>query len=76
MSVKHVHRFAQEFASRHNYRHPNAIQQMAALAHGMCGKRLTYKALVGRSKADEANTRLIRLVRQILDTSYLRGTRV
>ncbi len=48
MSVKHLQRYINEFAGRHNVRDLDTIQQMAALAHGMGGKRLTYRALVGR----------------------------
>ena len=49
MSAKHLDRYVKEFAGRHNVRDLDTIQQMAALAHGMCGKRLTYKALTGRT---------------------------
>ena len=47
MSVKHLQRYVNEFAGRHNVRDLDTIQQMAALAHGMGGKRLTYRQLVG-----------------------------
>ncbi len=39
MSVKHLQRYVIEFAGRHNVRDLDTIQQMAALAHGMGGKR-------------------------------------
>ena len=45
MSVKHLQRYVTEFVGRHNVRDLDTIQQMAALAHGMGGKRLTYKEL-------------------------------
>ena len=45
MSVKHLQRYVTEFVGRHNIRDLDTIQQMAALAHGMGGKRLTYKEL-------------------------------
>ena len=48
MSVKHLQRYINEFAGRHNIRDLDTIQQMAALAHGMGGKRLTYRDLIGR----------------------------
>lgn len=47
MSVKHLQRYIEEFAGRHNIRDLDTIQQMAALAHGMGGKRLTYRQLIG-----------------------------
>lgn len=47
ISVKHLQRYVNEFAGRHNIRDLDTIQQMAALAHGMGGKRLTYKQLTG-----------------------------
>ena len=46
MSVKHLHRYVVEFAGRHNVRSLDTIQQMAALAAGMVGKRLRYKDLI------------------------------
>ena len=49
MSAKHLDRYVKEFAGRHNVRDLDTIQQMAALAHGMCGKRLTYRTLTGRT---------------------------
>lgn len=50
MSVKHLQRYVTEFAGRHNVRDMDTIPQMAAPAHGMNGKRLTHKALVGRAQ--------------------------
>ena len=47
ISVKHLQRYVNEFAGRHNIRDLDTIKQMAALAHGMGGKRLTYKQLTG-----------------------------
>ena len=46
MSVKHLHRYVAEFAGRHNIRSLDTIEQMAALAVGMVGKRLRYKDLI------------------------------
>ena len=46
MSVKHLHRYVAEFAGRHNIRSLDTIEQMAALAVGMVGKRLRYQDLI------------------------------
>ena len=46
MSNKHLHRYIAEFAGRYNVRSLNTIDQMAALALGMVGKRLRYKDLI------------------------------
>ncbi len=46
ISPKHLHRYVAEFAVRHNVRDCDTIAQMVALAGGMAGKRLTYKALI------------------------------
>lgn len=44
MSPKHLHRYVTEFVARHNLRGLSTMEQMAALARGMIGQRLTYKA--------------------------------
>ena len=46
-SAKHTHRYVTEFSGRHNVREADTANQMEALAHGMKGKRLTYRELVG-----------------------------
>ena len=46
LSPKHLHRYAAEFAGRHNLREKDTLAQMASLAAGMAGKRLTYAALI------------------------------
>ncbi len=45
MSFKHLRRYVAEFAARHNVRDFDTIDQMAALAKGMEGKRLKYSDL-------------------------------
>ncbi len=46
MSVKHLHRYVNEFAGRHNIRESDTIEQMTFLAQGVVGKRLPYRELV------------------------------
>ena len=46
LSPKHLHRYVAEFAGRHNVRESDTLAQMAGLALGMVGKRLTYAALI------------------------------
>ena len=46
MSAKHLHRYVNEFAGRHNLRPLDTIDQMKTMARGMEGKRLRYKDLV------------------------------
>ncbi|MYG41351.1 MAG: IS1595 family transposase [Nitrospira sp. SB0677_bin_15] len=45
MSTKHLHRYVDEFAGRHNIRPLDTIEQMTFLAHSVVGKRLPYKEL-------------------------------
>ena len=46
MSDKHLARYIGEFAGRHNARSVDTIEQMAIMAQGMMGKRLTYQELI------------------------------
>ena len=46
LSPKHLDRYVQEFAGRHNLRDEDTIEIMGALASGMEGKRLTYEMLI------------------------------
>ena len=46
MSPKHLNRYVQEFAGKHNIRDMNTAAQMAAVAAGLIGKRLMYKSLI------------------------------
>ena len=46
MSPKHLDRYMQEFAGRHNMRDQNTTDQPAIMRDGMDHKRLRYKDLV------------------------------
>ena len=46
MSEKHLDRYVGEFTGRHNDRTADTIDQMAAIARGMVGKRLRYADLI------------------------------
>ena len=52
LSPKHLDRYVQEFAGRHNVRELDTIEQMKSVADGMRGKRLTYKALIAANGLD------------------------
>ena len=46
MSPKHLDRYVQEFAGRHNMREQDTADQLATLRDGMDYKRLKYKTLI------------------------------
>ena len=46
LSPKHLDRYVQEFAGRHNLRAQDTIDMMGAVVLGMDGKRLKYKELI------------------------------
>ena len=46
MSVKHLDRYVQEFAGRHNIREHDTITQMQDVVAGAVGKRLMYSELI------------------------------
>ena len=46
LSPKHLDRYVQEFAGRHNLREHDTIDQLAALSDGMDGKQLRYRTLI------------------------------
>ena len=45
ISAKHLQRYVDEFAGRHNVRDHDTIAQMGSVAYGMVGKRLSYTSL-------------------------------
>ena len=45
MSPKHLDRYVQEFAGRHNLRDEDTFTQMGMVIRGLKGKRLTYAKL-------------------------------
>ena len=47
LSEKHLDRYVNEFAGRHNQRPLDTIDQMAAMAKGLTDKHLTYEELIG-----------------------------
>ena len=47
MSAKHLHRYVDEFAGRHNVRPLDTEVQMSSMVRGAQGKRLRYADLVG-----------------------------
>ena len=46
MSPKHLQKYVDEFAGRHNVRNADTIKQMESLVKGMVGKRLRYEDLI------------------------------
>ena len=46
MSPKHLHRYLNEFAGRHNVKDFDTIDQMAVMFRRMCGKTLKYEELI------------------------------
>ena len=50
ISAKHLPRYVDEFAGRHNVRNMDTADMMVALARGMVGKRLTYRELTGKDQ--------------------------
>ena len=49
--VKHLDRYVQEFAGKHNIRNADTLAQMTAVAAGMVGKRLMYRDLIAPNGA-------------------------
>ena len=51
MSRKHLGRYVDEFAGRHNIRCDNTREQMASVAAGAVGRRLMYRDLIAKPDA-------------------------
>ena len=51
MSVRHLHRYLEEFCGRSNLRNLDTAEQMRQLALGLQGRRLTWATLAGRAAA-------------------------
>ena len=52
ISPKHLDRYVQEFAARHNLREEDTIDIMASIAAGSVGKRLRYRELIADNGLD------------------------
>ena len=46
LSPKHLDRYIQEFAAKHNFRNLDTLAQMSMVALGLSGKRLKYRDLI------------------------------
>ncbi len=46
LSPKHLDRYVQEFAGRHNIREQDTAKQLTSIQSGMQGKRLRYRTLI------------------------------
>ena len=49
LSPKHLDRYVQEFAGKHNLREHDTIDQLTALSGGMDGKQLRYRTLIAEN---------------------------
>ena len=49
MSAKHLNRYIQQFAGKHNIRNANTTAQMAALVTGLVGRRLLLRQLTAEN---------------------------
>ena len=52
LSEKHLHRYVNTFAGRHNVREANTEDQMESVVAGMVGKRLMYRDLISSNGLD------------------------
>ena len=54
LSPKHLDRYIQEFAGRHNLREQDTIDQLTAISDGMNGRRLRYRTLIADNGLNSA----------------------
>ena len=52
LSPKHLQRYVDEFAGRHNVRSQDTTAQIESIRRGMEGERLTYKDLIAGNGLD------------------------
>ena len=52
LSPKHLDRYVQEFAGRHNVRELDTAEQLVSISDGMRGKRLRYEQLIADNGLD------------------------
>ena len=52
MSPKHLNRYVQEFAGRHNLRDADTLTQMGMVVRGFEGRRLRYSELIAPNGLD------------------------
>jgi len=50
-SEKHLQRYVDEFAGRHNVREADTVDQMREVVAAMAGKRLMYRDLIAENTA-------------------------
>ena len=49
LSPKHLQRYVNEFAGKHNVRDEDTLAQMVVVAAGLVGKRLMYRDLIAQN---------------------------
>ena len=59
LSPKHLDRYVQEFAQRHNVREQDTIEQMVTVCNGMESKRLKYDDLIACNGLDSGTRALV-----------------
>ncbi len=52
LSPKHLQRYVNQFAGRHNFRDADTLAQMIAVTEGLAGKRLRYRDLIAPNGLD------------------------
>ena len=52
LSPKHLNRYVQEFAGKHNIRDADTLAQMVTMTAGLIGRRLMYSQLIADNGLD------------------------